>query len=104
MERAVPVAATNVGLNLDKVAAVSEDVPAIDSHELQAAINELPVDFRVAVVMFYFEECSYREIAEKLELPIGTVMSRLARAKRQLRASLWETDNEPARAKPISAR
>ena len=40
--------------------------------ELQAAIDELPAEFRVVVVMFYFEECSYREIAEKLDLPIGT--------------------------------
>ena len=103
VERTAPVPVTNVGLNLDNVVAVSEEVPAIDSHELQAAINELPAEFRVALVMFYFEECSYREIAEKLQLPIGTVMSRLARAKRQLRASLWEKD-KPARAKPISAR
>ena len=95
----------NVGLNLDNVAEVGdEEVAAIDSHELQAAISELPVEFRVALVMFYFEECSYREIAEKLELPIGTVMSRLARAKRQLRTSLWETNEKPARAKPVSAR
>ena len=104
VERAVPAAASNLGLNLDNVAAASEEVATIDSHELQAAINELPAEFRVALVMFYFEECSYREIAEKLELPIGTVMSRLARAKRQLRASLWEMEAEPARAKPITAR
>ena len=38
--------------------------------------------------MFYFEEMKYREIAEALEAPIGTVMSRLARAKAMLRAAL----------------
>jgi RNA polymerase sigma-70 factor (ECF subfamily) len=104
VERAAPIAATNVGLNLDAVAAGSEEGGPIDSQTLQAAINGLPAEYRVALVMFYFEDCSYREIAEKLELPIGTVMSRLARAKRQLRASLWETDEKPVRQKPVSAR
>jgi RNA polymerase sigma-70 factor (ECF subfamily) len=103
-ERTAPVAATNVGLNLDTLVAASYDGSPIDSQELQAAIDKLPIEFRLVVVMFYLEDCSYREIAEKLELPIGTVMSRLARAKRQLRASLWEPEEKPARAKPVSAR
>lgn len=38
--------------------------------------------------MFYFEERSYREIADQLQLPVGTVMSRLSRAKAQLRKKL----------------
>ena len=42
--------------------------------------------------MFYFEELSYQEIAEQLEIPIGTVMSRLSRAKGHLRRRL---DDEP---------
>jgi RNA polymerase sigma-70 factor (ECF subfamily) len=104
VERTVPVAAASVGLNLDTVVAASDDDgAAIDSQALQAAINQLPAEYRLALVMFYFEEYSYRQIAEKLELPIGTVMSRLARAKRQLRASLWEADEKPARPKPVSA-
>jgi RNA polymerase sigma-70 factor (ECF subfamily) len=103
-ERAGPIAATNLGMNLDGVAALSTGDAEVNSQALQAAINELSAEYRVALVMFYFEDCSYREIAEKLELPIGTVMSRLARAKRQLRANLWKSDEKPARAKPVSAR
>jgi RNA polymerase sigma-70 factor, ECF subfamily len=99
-----PIAAANLGLNLDTFAAASENDGAVDCRALQAAIDDLPPEFRLAVVMFYFEDCSYREIAEKLGLPIGTVMSRLARAKRHLRAKLWEADGEPAEGKPVSAR
>ena len=109
VERTQPVPATSVGLNLETVPVESQSGPggnqngqAVDSAELQAAIDELPAEFRVVVAMFYFEECSYREIAEKLDLPMGTVMSRLARAKGHLRSKLFET--EPVRAKPTPAR
>ncbi len=62
----------------------------IDEAELQLALAELPDEFRIVVLMFYFEDCSYKEIAARLEIPIGTVMSRLARAKGHLRQ--WLTN------------
>ena len=95
-------AATTVGLNLDSIAGVESEEQAFDSVRLQRALGELSPDFRLVLLMFYFEDCSYREIAEKLDLPIGTVMSRLARAKGHLRAKLFET--EPLRAESASAR
>jgi len=98
VQQTQPVPATDVGLNLETLPADSKNGQAVDGAELQAAINELPAEFRLVVAMFYFEECSYREIAEKLDLPMGTVMSRLARAKRHLRSRLFET--EPVRARP----
>jgi RNA polymerase sigma-70 factor (ECF subfamily) len=45
------------------------------------------------VVLFYFQDLSYREISEALKLPIGTVMSRLARARRQLHAQMKTSSN-----------
>jgi len=102
VRRTQPVSATNLGMNLEAVPTEKENAQAVDSEELQAAIDELPAEFRVVVAMFYFEECSYREIAKKLDLPIGTVMSRLARAKGHLRSKLFET--EPARAGSAPAR
>jgi DNA-directed RNA polymerase specialized sigma24 family protein len=54
-------------------------------------------------LMFYFEDCSYREIAERLELPIGTVMSRLSRAKGHLRGRLRLGGSEES-ADPVSVR
>lgn len=62
-----------------------EPLPAVDSASLQKALDQLPEAFRTPVILFYFEEFSYRDIAEQMEVPIGTVMSRLARAKAFLR-------------------
>lgn len=64
----------------------------IDQEHLQHNLRQLPDEFRIVVLMFYFEELSYKQIAEQLELPIGTVMSRLSRAKTQLRGSLQSPD------------
>ena len=57
---------------------------------LQGAIEELPVHFREILVLCEVEEMSYQEIAEALSIPIGTVMSRLSRARKALRASLLQ--------------
>lgn len=57
---------------------------------VQAAIDQLPAEFRSVVLMFYFEQMSYSEIADALSVPIGTVMSRLSRAKAQLKRCLDE--------------
>lgn len=55
---------------------------------LQGAVDKLPPDFREALLLCEVEEMSYREIAEILSIPIGTVMSRLTRARRAVRESL----------------
>jgi len=55
---------------------------------LNQALEELPTDFREVFVLLEFEGLSYKEIAEVLGIPIGTVMSRLARARHRLRESL----------------
>jgi RNA polymerase sigma-70 factor, ECF subfamily len=67
----------------------------IDGIQLGAAVAELPDDFRLVLLMFYFEELSYHEIAQELDVPIGTVMSRLSRAKGHLRRRLAPELNEP---------
>jgi RNA polymerase sigma-70 factor (ECF subfamily) len=53
--------------------------------DLQAAIGELPERYRAVIVLYYLQEVSYPEIAEILELPLGTVKTHLHRAKRMLR-------------------
>jgi len=57
---------------------------------LLTAIDELPPEFRMTVLLADIEEMSYREIAETMACPIGTVMSRLHRGRRWLRARLLE--------------
>lgn len=67
-----------------------ETLPDVEPEQLQQALDELAEPFRTPVILFYLEEFSYREIAEQMDLPMGTVMSRLARAKGYLRAKLLE--------------
>ena len=69
-----------------------EPLPDIDPERLQRALNELPEAFRTPIILYYFEDFGYRDIAEQMDLPIGTVMSRLARAKAFLRHRLLEPD------------
>jgi RNA polymerase sigma-70 factor (ECF subfamily) len=66
----------------------AEPLPEIDPERLQQALNELPEVFRTPIILYYFEDFSYRDIAEQMDLPLGTVMSRLARAKAYLRSRL----------------
>jgi RNA polymerase sigma-70 factor (ECF subfamily) len=56
-----------------------------DTELVQAAIAHLPPAFREVVLLADLEEMKYQEIAEALDIPIGTVMSRLARARKQIR-------------------
>jgi RNA polymerase sigma-70 factor, ECF subfamily len=67
---------------------VSPNVNAFDSATVLHALREVEEPFRAPVTLFYLEQFSYQEIADILEVPIGTVMSRLSRGKAQLRQQL----------------
>jgi RNA polymerase sigma-70 factor (ECF subfamily) len=62
--------------------------------DVYKALNDLPPNFRMAVILADIEGMSYKEIAETLQIPIGTVMSRISRARRQLQKSLWQYAKE----------
>jgi RNA polymerase sigma-70 factor (ECF subfamily) len=61
---------------------------ALEIEELLAALRRLPLEYREPLTLFYLKELSYAEISEILEIPLGTVMSRLSRAKGKLRKEL----------------
>ena len=65
-----------------------------DRDMLRAALEDLAVEFREAIVLRELEGLSYKEIADIAGVPIGTVMSRLARARKRLQSYLTKTASE----------
>lgn len=63
-------------------------VARLDAATVMVALQRVDETFRAPLTLFYLEDLSYQEIADALEVPIGTVMSRLSRGKAQLRATL----------------
>ena len=68
---------------------------AADRNALRSALEALPLEFREAIVLRELEGLSYKEIAEIAGLPVGTVMSRLARARRQLQSHFARKGDRP---------
>lgn len=58
--------------------------------DIERALDDLPEAFRLVVVLVEVQGYSYREVSDLLELPLGTVRSRLSRARSLLQAALWE--------------
>jgi RNA polymerase sigma-70 factor (ECF subfamily) len=77
------LAVEDVSVNAEAV-----NLRSADAETVRRAIEELPVEFREMVVLREMEGFSYKEIAGLSDVPIGTVMSRLARARRQLQKRL----------------
>jgi RNA polymerase sigma-70 factor, ECF subfamily len=61
--------------------------------QLQEALSKLPPDFREVLVLYEFEGWSYKEMASALNVPMGTVMSRLSRARRRLHEAILEVQD-----------
>jgi RNA polymerase sigma-70 factor (ECF subfamily) len=66
----------------------SGEAPASDTHRLRRAIDALPAEQRSAIALFYLEDMSVAEVAVALNVPAGTVKTRLMHARHKLRAAL----------------
>ena len=69
-------------------------VDRLDSELVQRALDALPEDFRTVATLYFMQDLPYQEIADMLDVPIGTVRSRLHRARRMLKKALWEVAAE----------
>ena len=74
----------------DSASAEAQVIERMPDEEVKAALEAVPENFRIAVWLADVEGLAYREIADMLEIPIGTVMSRLHRGRRMLQKLLWE--------------
>ena len=74
--------------------AETEALAAMPDDEVKKALESIPEQFRMAVILADIEGFSYKEIAEILDVPIGTVMSRIHRGRRQLQKLLWDYATE----------
>ena len=66
----------------------------LDAEAVEQALAALPDEFRAAATLYFMQDLPYQEIAEILDVPIGTVRSRLHRARRMLQKALWMVAQE----------
>ncbi|WP_435532348.1 RNA polymerase sigma factor [Rhizobium aquaticum] len=89
-------AARRRSLPLEEAETIASALPPpgdpLEQRRLAAAIDSLAPDFRAVLMLVVVESMSYREVANLLQIPEGTVMSRLARARAQI-ARFLDTDN-----------
>jgi RNA polymerase sigma-70 factor (ECF subfamily) len=62
----------------------------LDTEQVMMAIDALPDEYRVAATLYFMQDLSYEEIAQVLDVPIGTVRSRLHRGRKLLQKALWQ--------------
>lgn len=61
----------------------------LDMDQISRALGELPLEYRVVTTLYLVDDMAYQEIAGLLDIPVGTVRSRLHRGRRQLQHALW---------------
>ena len=80
---------TAAGLHAQTEDPASLLLDRLDSEAVAQAIESLPEEYRMVAMLYFVQDCQYQEIAEMLEIPVGTVRSRLHRGRRLLQKALW---------------
>lgn len=83
-----------LGMDAAEASAEATVLENLPDQDVQDALASLPEQFRLAVLLADVEGFSYKEIAQILDIPIGTVMSRLHRGRRALEKRLWNVMRE----------
>ena len=83
-----------VGLSDTEVDAGARIVSEMDVRQVSEAIDSLPEEYRVVAILYFFEDLTYQEIADVLDVPVGTVRSRLHRGRKMLQKMLWDIAEE----------
>lgn len=88
------VALEDQSMNYETISDNEDSLPHFEAENVMDLLMELKLEYRKVVTLYYLESYSYKEISKILDIPIGTVMSRLARGKDVLRRKL-RNESEP---------
>jgi RNA polymerase sigma-70 factor, ECF subfamily len=70
-------------------AAAPDALARLHAEKIEAALRSLPEEYRVVATMYFVDDLSYQDMADVLDIPVGTVRSRLHRGRKLLQARLW---------------
>lgn len=96
LRRVVPPTRPLEDDDCDALAVAPTQTDGLDLRDLEAALHRLPAEQREVIVMVALEDMSYAQVAAILDVPAGTVMSRLARGRERLRQLMTQAEDVPA--------
>ena len=87
--RIIKIAFAAVSAGVRPFADAPDALGRMDAEQIAAALWSLPEEYRVVATMYFIDDLSYQDMADVLEIPVGTVRSRLHRGRKLLQARLW---------------
>ncbi len=94
----------DVGLHERSDDPASELLGRLDAEQIVAALEALPEEYRVACSLYFVQDFSYEDIAQTLDVPLGTVRSRIHRGRKMLQKRLWAIAEEQGIVRQLSGK